>query len=194
MHSHILQEKAVVQAHSLWSEFLSPSDWVIDATSGNGKDTLFLSRLVRMGGVIALDIQEAAVKSTEKILNLHLTEEERTKIHLFCTSHEEFPQIAYSKKIQLIVYNLGYLPGGNKQIITKADVTVNSIKKSLILLSEKGALSIVCYPGHAGGQEEKEAVLAFAEELDPQRYVVSHYLSLDRALSPSLLWIQKNIV
>ena len=96
-----------------------------------------LATLVNGGGVIAIDIQEDAIAQTQQLLEKNLSSEKKAQVHLLQHSHEEFPEIAKQHLIKLIVYNLGYLPGGNKQLTTTTDTTVTSVQKALTLLCQE---------------------------------------------------------
>lgn len=87
------------------------------------------------------------------------------------------------------MFNLGYLPGGDKQIVTRSDTTIRALSLVLPLLSRTGALSVIAYAGHPGGMEETKAVVAWARRLDPERYSVC--IAPDRALARTTahLWI-----
>jgi hypothetical protein len=87
------------------------------------------------------------------------------------------------------VYNLGYLPGGKKSITTQTDTTLESVKLSLELLADDGAISITCYPGHEEGAREEKELLAFAETLSSKEWNVCQHKWLNRPRSPSLLWL-----
>ncbi|HSX03224.1 MAG TPA: class I SAM-dependent methyltransferase [Rhabdochlamydiaceae bacterium] len=177
-------------SHSYWQKILKVGDWAIDATCGNGKDSLKLAQMVQGGGgVISLDIQEKALENATLLFNQY--PEDHLKIHLFKASHEQFPEIVLSKPIRLIVYNLGYLPGGDKTITTKAETTLESLKKSFTILKTGGLISITCYPGHLEGEREQALLLSLLEQLDPSLWHVCHHLSLNRSKSPSLFLIQK---
>ena len=55
-------------AHNLIKDVLHPGDIAIDATVGNGHDTLFLVEQVSPSGkVFGFDIQQAAIDSTRAI-------------------------------------------------------------------------------------------------------------------------------
>ncbi|MCI0382445.1 MAG: class I SAM-dependent methyltransferase [Chlamydiae bacterium] len=182
-------------AFKYWKRLLRPGDWAIDATCGNGKDTVRLANLLdSSGGLVALDIQEEAIQSTKKYLTKSLTPEKLAQIHLLHQSHEEFPSFAKGKPIRLIVYNLGYLPGGNKKKPTIPTTTLRSVKEFMPYLLPEGALSITCYPGHKAGQEEQELLLNWVQTLDRHLWDVTHHEWKDRTLAPSLLLIQKNII
>ena len=176
-------------AHETWEKILESGCWAIDATCGNGHDTLKLAQLVgASGGVIGIDIQEKAIENTEA----RLTEARlkgQPKVHLFQQSHETFPALAYENPISLIVYNLGYLPGGNKDLTTLTSSTLNSVSQALDLLSFGGALSLTCYPGHAEGAAELLALLDFFEGLSPLEWNVTHHQFLNHTeLRPQNLY------
>lgn len=173
-------------AHHYWERFLRPGDWAIDATCGNGHDTLKLAQTKEIGGVIGIDIQPEALQSTQTLLG------ERSNVHLYCQSHADFPPLASLRPIRLIVYNLGYLPGGNKQMTTLTPTTLESVRKALQLVVPGGAVSIVCYPGHPEGLVEEKALLGEISGLSPQDWNVCYHTFPNRVLSPSLLFIQKN--
>lgn len=182
-------------AFHLWKSLLKIGDSVVDATCGNGKDTLKLCQLVlsdHCGWVFGLDIQEKALQSTRLYLKKFLTPSEQLRVDLFHCSHSEFPLAIQRANIQLIVYNLGYLPGGDKSLTTLKGSTLESVRKGLSLISPTGALSITCYPGHPQGKEEEDALIDFTKDLDGSLWRVVHHRSLNRPSSPSLLFIQKN--
>jgi SAM-dependent methyltransferase len=180
-------------AHRYWEKILQEGDFAIDATCGNGNDTLKLAEILqKKGSVIGLDIQEEAIKRTRALLQSHLTEETLSRIHLYNQSHADFPPIASQHPIRLIVYNLGYLPKGNKQLTTLTESTLDSLSKALELVVPGGAISITCYPGHEEGAKEEKALLETVERLSPMLWNVCHHTFANRKASPSLLLIQKN--
>ncbi len=169
-------------AHRFWTEIIRPGDTIIDATLGNGHDTFFLAELLQGSGtLIGYDIQPEAIAATQKRLE-HLPEASRKNITLKLTSHAQFEE----KDVKLIVYNLGYLPGGNKELTTRHETTLESLKSGLSILQSDGALSITCYPGHAEGAIEQKAIVDFLQTLD-RRYQICHHVWLNRPLSPT--WI-----
>lgn len=179
--------------YQYWQKILKPGDWAIDATCGNGKDTLKLAQLVQGSGrVISMDIQDKAIENSNNYFKSNLTEEELARIHLFQASHETFPPLAFSHPIRLIVYNLGYLPGGDKKITTLSDITLKSLMQALSLLMPGGLIAITCYPGHLEGEREQALILSFIERLDPSIWNICHHTSLNRIKSPTLVLIQKN--
>ncbi|MBI2743432.1 MAG: methyltransferase domain-containing protein [Chlamydiales bacterium] len=178
-------------AHSYWKKILGPGDSAIDATCGNGKDTLFLAKHIVEGGrVIGIDIQEEALAKTRELLKGELTPEQLERVSLFRQSHAAFPPLANELKIKIIVYNLGYLPGGDKKITSQTESTLESLNKSLSILAPGGVISVTCYPGHEEGLLEQEALLQLLTPLPSSAWSVCHHKWLNRNLAPSLIIIQ----
>ena len=177
--------EAVAQAHANWKEWLHPADGVIDATVGNGKDTLLLSQLVPNGYVVGFDIQEVALQRSRE----RLKDQRHVTLHL--RSHEELDQLSLPFSPRLIVYNLGYLPGGDKAITTATESTLRSLEASLRCLAPNGALSIICYSGHPGGQAEEDAVWSWAERLVGWNV---ERIRFERLNAPTLVWITSRCV
>lgn len=184
LHSHL------ELARFYWEMVLQPGDWAIDATCGNGKDTLQLGKF-SLEGIIGLDKQQISIENTSTLVKNHLQENEYKKMHLFCTSHIYFPSLAYKHPIRLIIYNLGYLPGSDKKITTIAEDTLQSLKLALELIMPGGLITICCYPGHIEGAREQTLLLQKAQELPSSQYVICHHSWLNKYASASLLLIQK---
>lgn len=142
----------------------------IDATMGNGNDTLYLCELVGpTGHVLAFDIQEAAAARTKERLEENLP---YCNYELILDSHSHMDRYAAPDSIDCIVFNLGYLPSGDHRIATKRETTIAALEQSLVLLKEGGLLGICIYSGGDSGFEEKDAVLAYLRQLDAKKYLV----------------------
>jgi len=178
-------------AHHYWKLLLLPTDTVVDATCGNGKDSLFLARLIPEGILIALDVQQTALDKAYQYLAENLSSEQLTRIKLLLQSHASFPPLA---RVKLIVYNLGYLPGGNKEITTQTATTLSSLQAALTLLAPGGAVSLTCYPGHPEGKREEEALLEVVKTLPSAEWNICYHQWTNRSTSPSLLFIQKQFI
>lgn len=157
-------------AHDWMRDRLQPGDVAIDATAGTGRDTLFLAQTVGPAGrVYAFDVQPPALAATRQLLESHGM---LPRTALFQAGHEEMlrhlPPLA--GQVRAILFNLGYLPGGDKSLVTRTSTTLAALKDSLTLLAPGGLLTVVCYPGHPGGSEESEAVIAFCRTLNPGRF------------------------
>lgn len=132
---------------------------VIDATAGNGHDTLMLAKAVgEQGKVFAFDIQHAALTETAKRLtNSGLIE----RVKLIEASHADMVKLIPEEQhsnISLVMFNLGYLPGSDKNIITDGNSTLTALDAASTLLSDDGAMSVIAYPGHSGGDSECDLV------------------------------------
>lgn len=160
-------------AHDLLKRTIDQGEIVIDATCGNGNDTLLLSDLVgNEGHVFAFDIQKQAIETTKSLLSQH----HRNNVTLIKDSHAKVDQyIDEEANLAAAVFNLGYLPRSDKKIITKPDSTIAAIEKILPLLKRKGLVVLVVYAGHPGGKDEKNAVLQFVSQLNQEKYFVLKY-------------------
>lgn len=179
-----------------WQAVALPGDQVIDATCGNGHDTLTLCQLVLTKGsgkVYALDIQENAITETSKLLHAELDKELHQQVHIIQGCHSSFPKEIQPKSIKLIIYNLGYLPKGDKTKTTVTEITLKSLSAARELVTDGGLISITCYPGHDEGAREETAILDYALALDPQQWSCTHHRWLNRKKSPSLLLLQKSV-
>lgn len=178
---------SLAQKH--WAHHLSPTDFAIDMTCGNGHDTLFLRQLLTAGTLFGFDIQPSALQNTKDRLQAN---NRLQGVHLFLRSHANLElEIPFPKPPQLVVYNLGYLPGGDKGIVTTAATTLQSLAKATPILPTGGALSIICYPGHPEGRIEEEAVLDWASSLPSQEWEVCFHRWINRVQAPSFCWIVK---
>lgn len=158
---------------------------VLDATVGNGNDTLLLSNSVGSNGkVYGFDIQKIAIDNTRDLL---LREEAAKNVKLINDSHENIDKYI-DEKIDLAIYNLGYLPGGDKNIKTNAKSSVNSIEKVLYLLNKKGIVIVTVYTGHPGGIDEKNAIEDFFINLDQRQFNVLKYEFINQKNNPPMVY------
>lgn len=183
-------------AQSFWRQLLKEGDSVIDATLGNGHDALFLADIVLRGNggfVYGFDIQETAIENTWKLLTNAFSEEDLKRVILYLDSHDKMDKNIV-QPVKLVVYNLGYLPGGNKGVTTSTGSTLESVQQGMSLLAPGGALSIVCYPGHREGEKEEKALADFFSKAPAHLWSVSHMRFLNRQKAPSVLIVQKNFL
>ncbi|WP_047979681.1 tRNA (mnm(5)s(2)U34)-methyltransferase [Ornithinibacillus contaminans] len=179
-------------SHYLLEEIIKPGETVIDATCGNGNDTLFLSGLVgETGEVIAFDIQEQAIDNTDQLL----MENHCSNVSLVLDSHanvENYLSKDLEGKIGGAIFNLGYLPKSDKSIITQAESTVKAIDTILGYLKHEGRIILVVYYGHEGGEDEKNAILKHVMSLDQKQYSVLQYGFINQKNNPPfIIGIQK---
>lgn len=169
-----------VWAHHLWQAWLSDEATVIDATCGSGYDTLFLAQ--RAKRVLAYDIQKEAIEKTKQRLQAEGLC--NVELHLACHTTIDTPA-------QLIVYNLGYLPGSDKTVTTHLETTMSSLEKALELLLPGGAISLMCYDGHEAGKAETEALMCWAQNLPRADWAVYLHRLWNTPAGPKTLLIQK---
>lgn len=184
-----LLKNSVGLSHVLVSRVVRDGDTVVDATCGNGKDTLFLARLVgEQGRVYAIDIQPKAITNTKKLLE----ENGLSARMVLIQDDHRFIDRYVNETIKAVMFNLGYLPGGKKDIITRPDSTVGAIKSVLPLLAIGGLVTLVVYTRHPGGREEMERVVEFVSALDQTRFHVIKMEFLNQVNEPpQLVAIQK---
>ena len=164
-------------AHLLISELIRPGDTVVDATCGNGHDTLFLCEKVGpTGKVHAFDIQQEAIDSTREKLSSQLIEEPRFQLHL--KSHHLIQEVVQDEP-SVIMFNLGYLPGTDKETITAHEQTILAVENAAAALKVGGMLSIICYPGHEGGDVEAEKILYILSQWDGKKWKTAQYRLLN---------------
>lgn len=175
-----------------------PGDLVVDATCGNGHDSFFLRNQIGAQGVLfAYDIQQSAILATEGMINKG-GEICRGTTFLLNRSHKDLAEVALyikshpGRRLKSVVYNLGYLPGGTREIATQSDITIKSVKNALDLLQNHGVISIMVYAGHDKGNE-LAAVKCFLSSLNPAIYAVVSLAFTNRQNSPHLFWIEKRL-
>lgn len=178
--------------HEAVGECLHPGETAIDATVGNGHDTLWLARRVgHLGRVYGFDLQESALRATAARL-----EEEGMagQVTLLPLGHERMADAlpaGLAGRVRAVLFNLGYLPGSDKRCITRPETTLTALDQALSLLAPGGLLSVLAYTGHDGGREEADAVIGWLETLDEDRFRVE-VVRNEQARGPSpelsLVW------
>jgi predicted methyltransferase len=163
----------VEQAHQILSGVIQPGDVVIDATVGNGYDTVFLANAVGDSGtVLGFDVQEQALQNTRRILQQNGLQ---NRVCLWLQSHAnaaDFIPQAMRQGIKAVMFNLGYLPGSDKSVTTLWPATLMALNGVLPQLANGGIISVMAYRGHEGGAEEAQAVLNWGAGLDSRLYTV----------------------
>lgn len=175
--------------HLILRQFVQPGNRVVDATCGNGKDTLLLAELVgETGQVWAFDIQpEALSRTKQRLAEACLAE----RVNLLAMGHE-LMATQVTMPVNAVVFNLGWLPGGDRATVTAPATTLPALDSALQLLAPGGLLAITCYPGHAGGDTETDAVLAWSVGLAANHFHVWRMRQQNVATgAPFCLLIQK---
>ena len=141
----------------------------VDATMGNGGDTLALCELVgKTGRVYAFDVQESALQATSERLEKAGLRDRATLIH---AGHETMCAHVPGKA-DAVVFNLGWLPGAAHGVTTHTETTLAAVNQALELLNTDGVMTICIYPGHEEGTRERDALIAWAQQVDPRRFDV----------------------
>lgn len=172
-------------ALAMCEQYRDAAGCAVDATCGNGHDTLWLAE--RFARVYAFDIQQSAVDATA----VRLAEAGRNNAELICDSHHRMAQ--YVKEApRIIMFNLGYLPGGDKTVSTESGTTMEALEAALQLLAVDGLLCITMYQGHEEGYRERMEILEWAGQLDKGAYHCVHTNMVNQPnRPPEILWITK---
>lgn len=177
-------------SHDIIKKVVNTDDYVIDATLGNGHDTSFLAKLVGpQGNVYGFDIQKQAIESSrDKLTSDGLL----PQVELVLDGHETMIQyIPKDKEISAVMFNLGYLPKGDKNIVTKAETTAEAIKQALSLIKKQGVVSIMVYYGHEGTNGEKEVVDQLVRDLSQKEFDTLSYQFVNQINNPPYLYLIK---
>lgn len=163
----------VDQAHEILAAVIQAGDTVIDATVGNGYDTLFLAEAVGdTGKVLGFDVQQQAIENTLKFLQQKNLQH---RVNLLLQSHANVVDHIPTERqqpIKAVMFNLGYLPGSDKSVTTHTSSTITALDAVLPHLARGGVVSMMAYRGHSGGAQETQAVLDWSSSLDTAIYTV----------------------
>lgn len=166
-------------AHDFLAQVITQEDIVVDATMGNGHDTLFLAKLAKQ--VYAFDIQEQALEKTSQ----RIQEAGLSNVDLILQGHETVDQ--FVREVKAAIFNLGYLPSADKSIITQPQTTIEALDKLCQMLIKGGRIAIMIYYGHEGGDIERDAVMSFVSHLPQQEYTATIYRTLNQINNPPFL-------
>ena len=181
-------------AASSWIEVaLFDGALAIDATVGNGYDALFLGhRVGPKGKVLGFDVQKAALAGAREILKFVGSIDHVSLIHDSHTRLADY--LPTGAVIHAAMFNLGYLPRGNRQIITRPETRVPALRAVLEHLAERGRVTLLVYRGHEGGVPEYQGVRQFLEELSEDEWLVEELASTtDSPSAPRLFRVQRKI-
>lgn len=168
-------------SHYIIDKFLENKNIAVDATLGNGHDTDFLAENFKK--VYAFDIQKCACDSYE--------DKNKENVQVVNNSHEYIKDYVLENP-DCIMYNLGFLPGGNKEITTMHESSLKSIKDGLEILKSGGIMSVAIYRGHDEGKVEENIIIDYVKRLPKDKYGVMEHCFLNRSeTAPILLIIEK---
>ncbi|MFP4540866.1 MAG: class I SAM-dependent methyltransferase [Opitutales bacterium] len=159
-----MYQSITAAVHRRLAAHLRPGDWALDATAGNGHDTLALARLLGpTGRVYAIDVQPEAIAATKA--RLAREDSPTAPAILLRGDHADLADLLPPEtrgRLRAVVFNLGFLPGADKSLTTRAVTTLAALEGALDWLADDGAVAVTCYPGHAEGAGEAAAVEAWA--------------------------------
>ncbi len=175
-------------AHDLAARVVTEGDLTVDATCGNGHDTIHLARLVgQRGTVVAIDVQADALDQTLGHLESEGLADGRVRMVHDC--HTTIGKHVPNRSAALVMFNLGYLPGGDHTLTTLAEKTLDALDAAVLALRPAGMLIVTCYPGHGEGAREADAVSAWMARAASQGARIARYdQPFTRRPSP-VLWL-----
>jgi hypothetical protein len=181
-------KNALKLSHEHFKNNIKNGDICIDATAGRGRDTLLLSLLAGDSGkVYSFDIQKEAVDSTLALME----KENRKNVTVILDSHHNMKKYVQSAKC--VVFNLGFLPGGDHSIYSRPETSLAAIDSALSLIDDDGFVSICSYYGGDTGFEERDALFRYLESLDSKKYTVMMQSFFNRPNCPPIfIVIEKN--
>lgn len=177
-------KKIVEIAHDILKEKMTEKSIAIDFTAGQGYDTLFLAQHCLK--VYAYDIQAEAIKQTTSLLE----NEKMKNVEIFHKSHELFDEDVSNFDVGM--FNLGYLPHGNKTITTQGEIVIHTLEKALSLCATQGRMVIVCYPGFDQGARESEEITQYLKQLPSKQFDVACFTMMNRNKCPFIYVVDKH--
>jgi len=182
---------AVTLSHYLIDLHLEKGATAVDATCGNGNDTLYLCEKVGKDGfVYAFDIQEEACRTTSALLRRKGV----TNAKVICKPHETMDEHVI-RRIACAVFNLGFLPSSDSKIRTEPETTILAIEKAMELLIPDGFIIISVYVSHEGGKKEYKKLLKMLDKIDAKTYQTLHIDQPNRKnIAPKVLFIRKKLI
>ncbi len=182
-------ERILPFSKSLIDSHINDESIVIDATCGNGNDTYYLASKVERGFVYGFDIQQEAIDNTR----LKIDGFENVKLIL--DGHENIKKHISKEhvgKIDAAIFNLGYLPKGNKAIVTQPKTTIKAIESIFEVLSVEGIIILVIYHGHEEGKIERDALIHYLSQFDQnQAHILQYQFINQKNHAPFLCAIEK---
>ena len=181
-------KSAVNISHLFMFDSICIGDIVIDATAGNGHDTIFMAECVgNEGTVIALDKQEEAIFATQTLLKRH----DFNHVNCMLADHSDMEMLLqpFAKRVSCISFNLGYLPGsGDRSVITNAQSTIKALNACLHLLNYRGGISVIAYRGHEHGQDEALAVDDWMRTLPSNEWQVTRTKAINQSETAPIVY------
>ncbi len=163
----VIPRGATAITHCYIERALRAGGVAVDATCGNGHDTAFLAQLVGPGGkVFGFDIQQQALDATRRRLKEQGLLE---RCELMLASHAQMAQYVPGP-VDAVMFNLGYLPGGDHSITTQFSSTCAAMQQAMALLRPGGVITVGVYYGMKSGFEEKKQFLEYVKTIDSRTF------------------------
>ena len=179
-----MYQNALELSHAYIQGAVRPGDTVVDATAGNGNDTLFLAKLVGdRGHVFAFDIQEQAVENTRKRL---LENGVLEYCDVILDGHQNMKKYV-TAPVKAVMFNFGYLPGGDQSVFTHADTSIAAILAAMDLIAADGLITLAIYYGGKTGFAEKDALIEFLRGIDNRKFSVLYHDFINYPICPPLV-------
>jgi len=187
MVERVMYDNAVSYVHNVLGTVLREGDVAVDATIGNGWDTALMADLVGAGGIVyGFDIQPVALEVTRSRISGCLA-----TVDLHLQGHEHMARAVdgmHHGHVRAITFNLGYLPGGDKDVTTIAETTEGGLQQAMEILAPDGVITIVCYR-HAEGMRELDTVRRVLSGLDQNRYTCIEVDFINQKGTPPIVFV-----
>lgn len=171
------------------TNYIAKSDICVDMTCGNGHDSKFILDHLSPKKLYAFDIQEEAKYSTYRLLQDYNLDNFR----MILDNHKYVTRHVY-EKVDFAIYNLGYLPAGNKSITTNFNDVIDSLKNLLKILNIHAKVIITFYPGHESGKKEADEVIDFLTSLSQREYVITKFDFINQKNNPPFVVILESLI
>lgn len=181
-------------SRSILRQALRNGDPAVDATLGNGRDAALLAELVGpRGRVFCFDIQELAIRrAAARLAQAGLSE----RVELFHAGHETLAERlpkACLGRVRAATFNLGFLPGSDRAVITRPETTLAALEALAPFMAEGGVISVAVYAGHPGGEAEQRAVEAWCAALEPERWFAARYGQVNKRSHGETLFLLERL-
>ena len=181
-------DRILPYAKKLLEMTISNGDVVVDATLGNGHDTLFMANLAGENGTVyGFDVQEDAIRTSIDRLNQHGIAD---RVTIFHSGHEHLSKLIPAEhhgKVKAAIFNLGYLPGSDKSVVTKPETTISAIEQLLEIMVPEGLIILVIYHGHAEGAVERDTLLTYCQNINQKKAHVLQYRFINQQNNPPFI-------
>ena len=175
-------------AKKLLEKAITSGGVVVDATLGNGHDTVFLAGLIGPSGrLYGFDVQEDAIRTSTERLKKHGLAD---RVTIFHAGHEQLFKLIpdeHHGTVSAAIFNLGYLPGSDKAIVTKPETTISAIQQLLEIMAPEGIIILVIYHGHTEGAVERDALFTYCQEIDQKKAHVLQYQFINQQNNPPFI-------